>query len=1112
MLIALCASAVTSNLGAPVSAAEPDALAPGFMDPPNSAKPRVWWHWMSGNVSAEGAELDLEWMRRVGVGGVHVFSGDLPPAPSVIKPPKAFMSPGWQEVFRRSVDQAHAAGMEVAIAGSPGWSETGGPWVAPADGMKKYVWSETAIKGGRPFQGQLAAPPRVTGPFQANALKDAKGSAYGDAAVFAFPTPEREHPLPLAKWQSSAGAFAASAVTLEGLTGTPVKLARPPAAPDVWLEATFPRPTSIGAVTLSIADTANLLIQAEEAPGVFRTVAEGLIEAATTPGVHPAPQETVALPDVSARRFRFVFKPMVVDAGVGLSAMLPKPSTAAITIKMLRLTAGARLNGFEAKAGFEPSVQPDAVGSPPAPQGGVVQPAKVIDLTARLRPDGTLDWTPPRGRWTVVRLGWSLTGRLNSPAEPSASGLEVDKFDAAAVRRYLATYLEMYQQASGHRLGPAGVQMLLTDSWEAGVQNWTLAMMSEFRARRGYDPTPFLPVLTGRVVESSEASERFLFDFRQTLKDLVVANHHGVLAAELKARGMGYYSEAQGDNPRAIADGMTLKARADIPTAEYWYRPFATTAGQPALKADLEEAASVAHVYGKPFAAAEALTVAAPNDPWAFSPRMLKPVADEIFARGINRLLIHDSHHQPLVEAKPGLRLFTFGQYFNRNDTWAEQAAPWMTYLARSSYMLQQGRFVADVAYFYGEERNLTELFQHRFNTDVPKGYAYDYINPEALLTLLSVKDGRLVTPSGMSYRVLFMPDHVHRLSLPAMRKLRDLVVNGAVVVGRKPLGGLGLNDPDAEIRRIADELWGDGQTEGQTVGKGRVYASLPAALAGERIAADVAFEGSTPGAEILTSHRRTDDADIYFVSNQSDQPQSLQARFRVRGKAPEVWRAETGQAEAISYQQLPDATGAPLDLAPHDAVFVVLRKPTTLRSWTAPALDRRPLSTLRGPWKVTFQPGRGAPPAAIFERLTSWTESADPGVRFFSGVATYSVDLQASRDWLRAGRRIELDLGEVRELATVSLNGRRIATTWHAPYKVDVTSALKPGKNRLDIEVVNLWPNRLIGDKQPDAKPIAFAPLSPYRASSPLLPSGLLGPVRVFAVDARTAAPEALR
>jgi hypothetical protein len=1088
---------------APVAAAS-DALAAGFVDPPPAAKPRVWWHWMSGNVSAEGARLDLEWMQRVGVGGVHAFSGQGRGVVPVVPKLLPFMSEGWKAVFRQSLDQAHAAGMEVGIAGSPGWSETGGPWVAPADAMKKYVWSELVVEGGRPVQVPLPQPPHATGPFQGAAMEQPKGAAYGDAAVIAFPTPALEQPLPAAAWTTGAGPVDLSTIGSDALSATPVKLTPSAGTREVWLEATYPRPVTLGAVAFGVAEGAAVRIEADDGQGGLRTVMTGQVEPPLGVVDHAAAQMSLSFAPVTTRRLRIVLSPPALS----VRGVLRAPRADAFSLTELRPIAGARVNGYEAKAGFVTSVPPKLGPTPPATAEGAVDRARVIDLTDRLRPDGTLDWTPPPGRWTVVRLGWSLTGKTNGPAEPSSTGLEVDKFDAVAVRRYLATYLEMYQQATGGRLGPSGIQTLLTDSWEAGFQNWTPAMLTEFRARRGYDATPFLPVLTGRVVESAETSERFLFDFRRTLKELASDNHYAVLARELKARGVGYYTEALGDSPRGLLDGMTVKARADIPTAEFWYRPFATGPGQPPLKADLEEAASAAHVYGKPLVAAESLTVGAPTDPWAFSPAMLKPVADEIFARGVNRMLIHESHHQPLVDAKPGLRMSIFGQFFNRNDTWAEEAGPWVSYLARTSYLLQQGRYVADVAYVYGEDRNLTELFLERVNTDVPKGYAYDYVNPEALLTLLSVRDGRIVTPSGMTYRVLFLGPGARRLTLPALEKIRDLVAGGAVLAAEKPVGGLGLASPDDEVRRIADEFWGEGSAEGRAYGKGRVYASLAKALAAEGVAPDVAFAGQTLGAEILTSHRRTAEADIYFVSNQSAEAQSLRARFRVTGKAPEIWRAETGAREAISYAQVPGGVEAPLELAPKEALFVVFRRPATAAAWTAPPARRTPLATVSGDWRVSFEPGRGAPASATFDRLISWPQSTDPGIRYFSGRAVYRIDLNAEKAWLRRGRRLELDLGDVRELASVRVNGRRLGQAWHAPYVIDLTGALKPGRNRLEIEVVNLWPNRLIGDRQPGATPVAFAPGSPYGANSPLLPSGLLGPVRLNASDRAPASP----
>lgn len=1102
----------TTMLAAPLRA--DDRMAEGFQNPPEAARPRVWWHWMGGNITKEGAALDLEWMKRVGIGGVHAFSGAIVD-PKVIDPPVSFMSPTWQEVFRQSMETVRAAGMEMTIAGSPGWSQTGGPWVQPADAMKKYVWSETVVEGGRPFRGVLAKPPMTTGAFQGAGLPhspfgapaEAPPQLYGDSFVIAFPTPAAEMRALQPTYIFSSGKADMSPIAGGDLSAS-ISLPVAPGTDSAFIEARFKQPARISALTLGMETPigAGVEIQASDDGRNFRSLLRTDSRSVNTIDV-PAPQRTYAVTPTRARFFRVVLKaPAPAEPLPGAHPLMPRGKLATeFKITKFALESGARVDRFETKAGFEPTLGTASSTPPPAAPDGVIPSAGIVNLTSHMRPDGTLDWMPPKGKWTILRFGWSLTGHKNGPAEASATGLEVDKLDPAAVKRYLDAYLSLYAKASGGKLGKEGVQNLLTDSWEAGIENWTPGLVQEFRARRGYDPLPYLPVLAGRVVESVDGSERFLWDFRQTLKDMLADNHHGVLAKELHARGMGYYTEAQGDNPRILADGMTLKARSDIPTAEYWYRPFAAGPGQLSLKADMEEAASAAHVYGKPFAAAEALTVAAGSDPWSFSPAMLKPVADEIFARGINRFLIHDSHHQPLVDKKPGLSLFIFGQFFNRNESWAEDAKPWVDYLARTSYLLQQGRYVADVAYFYGEEKNLTELFQHRLNQDVPPGYKYDYINPEALLTLLSVKDGRIVTPSGMSYGVLYMPAHVTRYSLPAIRKLRDLVAAGGVIAGPKPTSGLGLSSPDEEIRGIADEIWGlgNGSARGHSLGQGRAYATtdLAAVLAAEKVAPDLAFSsGESEG--LLSLHRRTDDADIYFISNQQAQDRAVQASFRISGKAPELWRAETGAVEKLSYRLEGDRVIAPLKLAPHEAVFIVFREKASQGEWTAPAMKSVDLTRLEGPWPVRFEPGRGAPPAAILPALMSWPQSDDPGIRYFSGAATYTKQVDVPAAWLASGQRVQLDLGEVRELASVSVNGKPVGTAWHAPYRLDITDVLRRGKNRIDIKVVNLWPNRLIGDKQPGAKPVAFAPMSPYKAESPLLPSGLLGPVRLIGVS----------
>jgi hypothetical protein len=1058
---------------------------------------------MSGNVTSEGARLDLEWMQRVGIGGVHAFAGGML-EPPMVPHPLPFMSDGWSAIYRDAVRQARAAGMDVAVAGSPGWSETGAPWVKPEQAMKKYVWSTLEVTGGKRAMIRLPEPPAVTGPFQSiprPANRYAPGApdapavlARGDGPVIAFRSPD-----PDTERRGSYSIDGRPLPQLAGVTGDLTKVVRLPIGDQgLSIDIDLGRAQTIRAATVAI-DTGQarwpaLEFLASDDGRSFRSVRA----VSASDAENPVAQQTFALPATTARFVRVhLDRPPAGRALVGLPPGIPNPRAPnEMGIRMVTVHGSPRVDQYEAKAGFQSIV--DRRDAPAQDKG--VPLADVIDLTSRLRPGGILDWTPPKGRWTILRFGWSLTGQTNGPAEPSATGLEVDKLDPAAVRAYLDGLFALYRDRSGVALGANGVNALLTDSWEAGVQNWTPSILADFKRLRGYDPMPWLPVLAGHVVENSARSEAFLFDFRQTLKELVVQSHYAVLASEAHRNGMIYYTEVQGDTPRAITDGLTAKAQSDIPTGEFWYRPFATDPGQPSLVADLREAASAAHIYGKKLVAAESLTVAAGSDPWAFSPAMLKPVADQIFAEGVNRILLHESHLQPFVDKKPGLTMAFFGQFFNRNDTWAERAKPWIDYLARSSWMLQQGQYVADIACFYGEEENLTQRFEHEADKAVPEGYGYDYVSADALLNRMSVHDGSIVTDSGMAYRVLYVPDYVTRMTLPVVRKLAELVNAGGTVVAKRPQAGLGMADEPAFASAVA-ALWDAAGADGR-VGKGRIVASgtLRAAIDAFRLVPDVQIPSGVP---LMTLHRRTADADIYYVSNRADQPRQVPVAFRVKGRAADYWIPETGETRPLSYRTEGDLTRVELDLSAYEAGFVVFRRPGSATGEIVPTPRQIAAKDVAGPWSVRFQPGRGAPATATFSELTDWSTNADPGIRYFSGAATYSHALNVGREDLASGRRAILDLGAVHDVATVSLNGKEVATLWHAPYRLDVTSLLKRGTNRLNIEVVNLWPNRLIGDKQPGAKPVTYAPQSPYGADSKLLPSGLLGPVQLLVEDA---------
>ena len=1092
-----------------------DPLLNGFEDPPASARPRVWWHWMNGNITKEGIKLDLEWMHRVGIAGFQNFDAALS-TPQVVDKRLAYMTPEWKDAFKYATTLADQLGMEEAIAGSPGWSETGGPWVPPSQGMKKYVWSETLIEGGKPFSGKLTHPPSNTGPFQNIGLHDGEDSAqipqfYADAAVVAYRKPADDVSVEAlrAKITASAGS-PDTAMLSDGDLENATKLPIPPEGQTAWIQYEFPEPQAIRSLTIATKDVDRITaiatgvanpeksLEASDDRQNFRTIVK-LPDGGS-------PEHTVSFSPVTAKFFRIVFTsvpspaPPAWAAGLDSSSLgrgrIPTPTD--YEISELVLHPAARVNRFEEKSAFSPVPDLYAFPTPPVGPGEAIPKSNVIDLTSRVNSDGMLNWTPPAGNWVVLRFGYSLLGITNHPATKEATGLEVDKLNRAYVKNYMDHYLDSYKETVGADfMGQRGIRYVVTDSWEAGAQNWTDDMIAEFIKRRGYDPHPWLPVLAGHIVESSQASDQFLWDLRKTIADLTADEHYGQVQASLKERGMGHYGESHESGRAFIADGMEVKKLDDIPMSAMWTQTPGVNKEQYAYNADDRESASVAHIYGQNLVAAESLTAAAA--PWAWSPATLKPTADQELLNGINRFVIHESAHQPLVDKAPGLTLGPYGQWFNRNETWAEQAGPWIDYLASCSYLLQQGHFAADVIYFYGEDSNLTALFNAKA-PNMPAGYGFDYINADGLIHDLNVTDGRITTKSGMNYKVLALDPYSKHMSLPVLRAIHKLVQQGAVVAGEKPTDTPSLADNAEEFKKLSDELFGDGNGM-HTVGKGKVYAGqdATAALKALNIAPD--FDHTKPESDtrILFVHRTLPNADIYFLDNRNDRDETVDVSFRLTGKAPELWHAETGKSEPVSYKIANGRTAVPLHLEPWGTVFVVFRKPANSPSLTLPKIVETQLTTVGGPWSVNFQPGRGAPASMTLEKLISWSDSPDAGVKYFSGAGTYTKTIQASADWFKPGTKLWIDLGNVKNLAEVKVNGKSLGIVWHAPYRVDATSALKPGTNDIKITVINAWVNRLIGDQQPDATKYTFADVKPYRANSPLLPSGLLGPVELL-------------
>jgi len=1079
-----------------------DELERGFKNPPEAAKPLTWWHWTGGNVSLQGITKDLEWMKRVGIAGFQL--ADVSTGRGQTVPKKVeFGSPEWLEAVRHAASEASRLGLEMTIFSSPGWSITGGPWVKPAEAMKKLVWSEAAVEGPRRFVGRLPQPPSNNGPIRNLAVggrgTDARPDPthYADSVVVAYPTPPaeavtRERP----EVTTSAGVIDGTALLDDDLNST-MTVAAPPGGGPAWVQFAFAKPLAARAITL--AGPGGIPVGRVLA-SVDGTSFETLVPLPGAQLYRQGRVRTFAFPEVRAKVYRIEMTGAPLSPAATMSQAAPQPAPQYVLAEAI-LHAGARVHRAEEKAGFSFLFEYESVPTPEVPAEAAIGRSDVLDLTSRMAADGSLDWDVPPGKWTILRLGHSLTGAKNRPAMPSGLGYEADKLSRKHMEAYVRGYLDPIAASLGPLFGKA-LSHVLIDSWEAGTQNWTDEMMSEFQARRGYDPRPYLPALLGRVVESAGVSDRFLWDFRRTLADMWADHHYAALHELLRQRGLGTYSEASGVSLEIPEDTLLNKSKVDIPMGEFWVRDL-----HPRLMyyQDVRGAASAAHAYGKRLVAAESFTGGGYESPFT-----LKKVGDYWLAQGINRIVFHTSAHQP-EDSKPGNTMV--GTHVNRNITWAEQAAPFMTYLARSSFLLQQGLFVADIAYLLNEGAPSTmPIWGARLLPKPPEGHDYDYVNADVLLHRMSVdQGGRLLLPDGMSYRVLVLPQS-ERMRPELLRKIRELVGGGATVVGPRPAQSpslAGQPGADRDVRALATELWGDLDGVSRTLrhyGKGRVVwgLSLDETLASLGIAKD--FESSLGlDVELAWIHRRAGDVDIYYVANLTDRAQELEARFRVMGREAEIWKPDTGEIERAGQASAKDGTVVPLELSEREAVFVVFRRPATSPSSTRPSATTTTLTTLNGPWDVRFQPDLGAPPRLQLAKLESWTANGDPGVKYFSGTATYAKSVRVRDEWLRPGARILLDLGRVADLALVTVNGKALGTLWKPPYQVDATGALRRGENRVEIAVTNQWTNRLLGDRLEPAekKVLGSSGVNPGgigAGPNPAAPeSGLLGPVRLL-------------
>lgn len=1077
-----------------VASAETD-LEKHFSSPPDSGRMWTWWFWLNDKVDTVSITADLEAFKAQGIGGVTVYSigttGMTDRGPN-------YLSAEWRELWKHTLREADRLGLGVSTMLCSGWN-AGGPWIKPDQACKRHAQAEVILAGPRHYRERLPLP-------------QGDNRFYRDVAIQAIPLPAGPEPQ-LSASTSHERYPVVNAADGKGDTFWVSNGEKPNQGPTVekpeWLLVDLGESRVIRGVGIaprpgygprdvelqSSADgrtftTVTKLLMAKDQPAEIRGTENPVryIRLLITSTYSPQ-QENVQVCEV------------MVDG----RSLVPRPMAVIPAIKMLNDSFGDPI-GTPIREVFHAPMNP----LPSVDRNDTIDPAKIIDLAGFCNADGILEWDVPEGRWLVLRTGFHLTGKMTSFSSPTGVGLEADPLDRAAMDIHFAHIAEPLIEDAGHLAGKV-FRSVQIDSWETELPNWSVGFMDEFKKRRGYDAGPYLPALAGYVVGDAEISDRFLYDYRKTVGECVATNYFGRLSQLAEAKGIVQQSEAGGVcMPKVMAlDALANLGRCAIPMGEFWQDGLWVESNQ---NKNGKQTASAAHLYGKPVAAAEAFTS---FWHWVDSPASLKPTADRAFCEGLNHFFIFSSATYS-GDGHPGTE-FPFGTHFNRKITWWNRARPFNDYIARCSHMQQQGLFRADVLYYNGDGCPNFVPPKH-IDPSLGPGYDYDVCNSEIILTRLAVKDGRIVLPDGMTYRVLVLPER-NDMPIEVLARLKELVADGMTLIGPKPAKDPGLKDypqRDLQLSAMANELWGECDGKSVTAhayGKGRVVWGMTVreVLAGDGVEPDFTVVDAKPGTFLDWIHRTAGDAEIYFIANRNGHGEKAACSFRVSGKQPELWNPVTGEIRGLPVFETKanGCTELPLELGPHESCFVVFRKETSPEPEVGNFPSIQSTREIPGPWTVQFDPewfypvdtlaGAQAGGTFVFDKLVDWTQRPEEAIKHFSGTATYKTTF-AIPDPESANRaRLYLDLGVVKEMASVRINGREVGTIWCSPWRADISKAVKRGENLMEIEVVNLWPNRLAGDAGlPPGKRRTRTNIAPRAGDAPM-PSGLIGPVRVL-------------
>ncbi len=1050
-------------------------LAEGFKFIPDSVKPTVYWYWISDNISENGVVKDLEAMKKVGIGRAYIGNIGLDETP---RGKVKFLSDEWWKITAKAMSTATKLGIDIGVFNGPGWNQSGGPWVKPSESMRYLAVTEFHVNGPQTLNKELLIPYKN---FQ-------------DVALLAFPSPEGDATDISKFYPKISSNFKIKNIVniMDDDTTTvnfPLKITTDTSLiVDIKVDNPF---TARSLTVFPAHQTFKIDCKLQENDnGKFKTLEKFEIDrlnADLSVGFMPFAPVCVSFPKASSSDFRLIFSNMKGKGGITELKLSESPRVERYYEKQLAKMFETPLplwNTYKWPKQIEPK-----------DKRLIIDPSSIINISKNLSKNGTINWKVPKGKWIILRLGMVPTGVTNHPATPEATGLEIDKMN----KRDIAKHFDAFIGKILNRIPKKerrSFKYVVADSYETGPENWTDRFAGAFKKTYGYDPLKWLPVFTGRIVGSADQSNRFLWDIRRLIADLVANKYVGGLSEVSHKHGLKTWLENYG-HWGFPSEFLKYGSMSDEVSGEFW-------AEGDLGSIELRDASSAAHIYGKTKVWAESFTAAGKT--FERYPGSLKKRCDWAFTEGVNSTLLHVYIEQPNDKHRPGINAW-FGTEFNRLNTWFNQSKSFIDYIRRCNFMLQQGKPVNDVAYFIGED---TPVMTGICKPALPKGYSFDYINADVIENRLSVKNNKLVLPDGISYRIMILPE-LKTMRPELLRKIRSLVREGATILGPSPQYSPSMRNypnADKEVQKIARELWG--KVDGKNVkyakyGKGMIIfgVNLKEALNLIQVRPDFLVNSD---ASVLYAHRKTSNAEIYFITNQSDQTINIEPTFRIKEMQPELWNPITGIIRPLrAFLQNKNGTSIPIKMEPYQSWFIVFKNVSAIpvsNNINDNFPEAKVIKQLNGPWQVKFNSQmRGPESVVLFNKLVGWTERSEKNIKYYSGTADYGC--QFNLDTIPEQDHILLDLGSVGDIANIKINGIEAGGLWTVPWQIDVTKNLKVGENKLEVEVTNTWVNRLIGDsKLPHSKRKTWTIVNPYNSNSPLEPSGLFGPVRLLRVD----------